>query len=182
MTKPIFLLSSTVVTHFSFYLDCLQSVIVNQGKVQFIAFCALHKILYNTPSNHLGKLIIRKKSNVSFISGLASNSSARALLQNENLVLMRHSKSNKSQESFENPMNVFMPNMKLRYNRTNGEQTLINSQTNCEEPRLKNFSYVVDPAGHWPFYIWKKLQLVDLRIQLKKQNHIWRSLLCHVNM
>ncbi|XP_016440215.1 receptor-like serine/threonine-protein kinase SD1-7 [Nicotiana tabacum] len=100
-----------------------------------------------------GKLIW--SSNVSSTTGLASNSAVGALLDNGNLVLM-HGESHILWQSFEHPTDTFMPEMKLGYNRTTSQRTLVNSWTSSEDPRPGNFSFGVDPQGRPQFYIWKQ--------------------------
>ncbi|KAE9591792.1 putative protein kinase RLK-Pelle-DLSV family [Lupinus albus] len=88
------------------------------------------------------------------VSNIATNSTCQ-LLDSGNLVLM-DSAGDKVWESFKNPTDTLLPNMKITNNNKSGEKVELTSWKSPSDPSIGSFSLSIEPLNIPEGFIWNK--------------------------
>ncbi|XP_065876861.1 G-type lectin S-receptor-like serine/threonine-protein kinase At1g11330 [Euphorbia lathyris] len=95
--------------------------------------------------------ILWSSSNVS--TGAVGNSTAE-LNDNGNLILLDFITRNTIWESFQQPCNVLVEDMRLTSDKETGKKTLLTSWKSPSDPSVGSFSAGIDPFGIPQFFVW----------------------------
>ncbi|XP_008794828.2 G-type lectin S-receptor-like serine/threonine-protein kinase At2g19130 [Phoenix dactylifera] len=86
----------------------------------------------------------------------STNSTVAVLLDTGNLVLRYGSNSSAALwQSFDHPTDTWLPRQKLGLNRISGENQLLISWRNLEDPSTGLFSHGIDPNGTDQYFLWR---------------------------